>query len=57
MPHVTIEVVCMDDLLDPGITTIEKEAYAGLRGDGKIYVSSVVNAVRIETGDHVDGAV
>jgi len=57
VPHVKIEVVCADDLVDLVITTIEKAAYTGLRGDGKIYVSTVENAVRIETGERGEKAV
>ena len=57
VPHVKIEVVCADDLVDTVIATIEKTAYTGLRGDGKIYVSTIENAVRIETGEHGEDAV
>lgn len=57
VPHVKIEVVCADDLAESVITTIEKTAYTGLRGDGKIYVSTVENAVRIETGERGESAV
>ncbi len=57
VPHVKIEVVCLDNLVDTVVTTIEKAAYTGLRGDGKIYVSPVENAVRIETGEHGESAV
>jgi len=57
VPHVKIEVVCPDNLVDTVVTTIEKVAYTGLRGDGKIYVSPVENAVRIETGERGRDAV
>ena len=55
--HVKIEVVCTDDLVDTVIEAIEKAAYTGLRGDGKIYVTNVEHAVRIETGERGDAAV
>ena len=57
VPHIKVEVVCTDDLVDTVIATIEKTAYTGLRGDGKIYVSPVENAVRIETGERGEDAV
>ncbi len=57
VPHVKIEVVCIDDLVDVVIEAIEKAAYTGLRGDGKIYISPVENAVRIETGERGEDAV
>jgi len=56
VPHVKIEVVCADDRVEEVISTIEGAAHTGLRGDGKIYVSSVETAVRIETGERGDGA-
>jgi nitrogen regulatory protein PII len=49
--YVKIEVFCNDDLTDAVIETIDKSAYAGLRGDGKIYVSDVLNAVKIGMGE------
>jgi nitrogen regulatory protein PII len=33
------------------IAAIDKNAYTGLRGDGKIYVSEVARAVKIGKGD------
>ena len=55
--HVKIEIVCHDSLVERVISIIQKEAYTGLRGDGKIYVSPVETAVRIETGEHGERAV
>lgn len=57
VPYVKIEIVCSDQLVKQIITIIEKTAYTGLRGDGKIYVSNVDSAVRIETGEHGEKAV
>ena len=56
-PYVKIEIVCLDPLVDEVVNTIEKKAYTGLRGDGKIYVLNVENAVRIETGERGEDAV
>ena len=50
VPHVKIEIVCLDEMVDQIVSTIQKAAYTGLRGDGKIYISSVDEAIRIETG-------
>jgi len=57
VPHVKIEMICSDQLVDKVISVIEKTAHTGLRGDGKIYVSSVEMAVRIETAERGDSAV
>ncbi|MFQ5779245.1 MAG: P-II family nitrogen regulator [Nitrospiria bacterium] len=57
VPHVKIEVVCSDEIVEKVITVIQEAAYTGLRGDGKIYVSSIETAIRIETGERGEGAV
>ncbi len=57
VPHVKIEIVCRDELVGEIVSVIEKAAHTGLRGDGKIYVSQVAEAVRISTGERGDGAV
>ncbi len=56
-PGVRLEIICHDDLVEEIIATIIKHAHTGLRGDGKIYVSSVETAVRISTGERGDDAV
>ena len=56
-PYVKIEIYCRDDLVDKIISVIEKTAYTGLRGDGKIYVSSVETAIRIGTGERGEEAI
>ncbi len=51
VPHVKIEIICRDEMAEKVISVIENAAHTGLRGDGKIYVSSIEAAVRIETGE------
>lgn len=50
IPHVKIEIVCRDEMVDEIVSIIQKTAHTGLRGDGKIYISTVTDAIRIETG-------
>ncbi len=50
VPHVKIEIACRDEMADVIVSIIQKTAHTGLRGDGKIYISSVNEAIRIETG-------
>lgn len=57
IPHVKIEIVCRDDMLEQLVETIRQTAYTGLRGDGKIYVSEIGTAVRISTGETGENAV
>ncbi|PCJ60484.1 MAG: transcriptional regulator [Candidatus Hydrogenedentota bacterium] len=52
LPHVRIEIVCPDELAETVVSAIQKNAHTGLRGDGKIYISSLEAAVRISTGEH-----
>jgi len=49
--HTKIEIVCKDEQVESIIAIIEKTAHTGLRGDGKIYVSSIEEAVSIQTGE------
>ena len=50
-PHIKIEVVCRDKLVEDVITAIQKNAHTGLRGDGKIYITKVEEAIRISTNE------
>ena len=51
-----VEVVVDDDRVDAVITAIAEAAKTGEIGDGKIFVSSVDNVVRIRTGDRDSSA-
>lgn len=58
VPHVKIEILCTDELVDEVVEAVRRAAHTGLRGDGKIYVlSHVEDAVRISTGERGDAAV
>jgi nitrogen regulatory protein P-II 1 len=51
LPKVKIEVVVADDQLDGVIEAIIAAAKTGKIGDGKIFVSSVEQAIRIRTSE------
>ncbi len=55
--HLRLDVVCNDSIADAVIEAIEKGAHTGLRSDGKIYVYTVTDAIRISTGERGEGAV
>ncbi len=57
IPCVKIEIVCSDELVEEVVETILREAHTGLRGDGKIYVAPVEEAVRISTGERGQTAI
>ena len=51
LPKVKIEVVIADDQLDNVVEAIIGAAKTGKIGDGKIFVSTVEQAIRIRTGE------
>jgi nitrogen regulatory protein P-II 1 len=51
LPKVKIEVVLNDDMLDKAIEAIQKAAKTGRIGDGKIFISTIEEAIRIRTGE------
>ncbi|MBF0280607.1 MAG: P-II family nitrogen regulator [SAR324 cluster bacterium] len=50
IPHIKVEVICEDYITEEVITTIEKSAHTGERGDGIIYVSNIEKLIQIKTG-------
>ena len=51
LPKVKIETVVADDAVDDAIKAITKAAGTGKIGDGKIFVLSIEQAIRIRTGE------
>ena len=51
LPKIKIEAVVTDELLDAALEAIQQAAKTGGVGDGKIFVSSVEQVIRIRTGD------
>ena len=56
LPKVKIEVVLSDDQLDGAIEAIIAAAKTDKIGDGKIFVTTVEQAIRIRTGEAGDDA-
>jgi len=55
LPKIKLEIVLPDPAVAEAIQAISKAAKTGKIGDGKIFVTSVENAIRIrtdETGEH-----
>lgn len=57
LPKIKLEVVVADDLVEAAIKAISESAKTGKIGDGKIFVLSVENAIRIRTGETGNQAV
>lgn len=51
IPKIKIELVVAQDMVEQVIKTIEKTAWTGKIGDGKIFVSSIEETMRIRTGE------
>jgi nitrogen regulatory protein P-II 1 len=51
LPKVKIELVVDDSAVDRVVAAIKDAAHSGRIGDGKIFVSTVDDAVRIRTGE------
>ncbi|MEI7677977.1 MAG: P-II family nitrogen regulator [Betaproteobacteria bacterium] len=57
LPKVKIEVVVPESLADSAVEAIIKAARTGKIGDGKIFISSVDQVVRIRTGEINEAAI
>lgn len=57
LPKVKIEIVVDDAQADHVVSVIVKSANTGKIGDGKVFVSSVEEAIRIRTGETGNSAV
>ena len=51
LPKIKLEVAVTDDLLESAIEAITGAAKTGHIGDGKIFVSDLLQSVRIRTGE------
>ncbi len=51
LPKIKIEVVVADGQLDRALEAISGAARTGRIGDGKIFVSDIIDVIRIRTGE------
>lgn len=57
LPKVKVESVVADELVEPALEAIQKAAYTGKIGDGKVFVLNVETALRIRTGERNESAI
>lgn len=57
LPKIKIEIVVADDQVETGVNTIIESAKTGKIGDGKVFVSTIEEAVRIRTSERGEQAV
>ncbi len=56
VPKVKVEVALSEELVEAAVDAVLKTARTGKFGDGKVFVSSLDDVVRIRTGEHGDKA-
>jgi len=57
IPKAKLEIVVKDDVVEKVIETIEESARTGKIGDGKIFVYSIDEVIRIRTGEKGENAI
>jgi nitrogen regulatory protein P-II 1 len=57
IPRIQLEVVVHDEMVDEVVNVIQKYAHTGNTGDGKIFVSTVDDIVKIRTNDRGSDAI
>ena len=57
LPKVKIEIIVDDEIVEAAVDCIEQSAKTGRIGDGKIFVSSIDQAIRIRTGEKGNDAI
>jgi nitrogen regulatory protein P-II 1 len=57
LPKVKIEVVLEDDMVERAVEAIQRAAHTGRIGDGKIFISTIEEAIRIRTGERGSEAI
>jgi len=57
LPKIKIEIVASDRLVEQAVQAIIKTARTGKIGDGKVFISTILEAHRIRTGERNDDAV
>jgi nitrogen regulatory protein P-II 1 len=51
LPKVKIEIVVAEDMVNKAVEAIQNAARTGRIGDGKIFISTIEQAIRIRTGE------
>ena len=57
LPKVKIDIVLADEQIDAAVEAIIKAARTGKIGDGKVFISTIEEAVRIRTDERGEKAV
>jgi nitrogen regulatory protein P-II 1 len=57
IPRIQLEVVVVDEMVEKVVNVIQKYSHTGNTGDGKIFVSTIDDIVKIRTNERGPGAI
>lgn len=57
LPKIKLELVVNDDIAEQVVQIIQDKAQTGKIGDGKIFISTVEDVIRIRTGERGETAI
>ena len=57
LPKVKVEVVLEDSMVERAVEAIQQAAHTGRIGDGKIFITSIDEVIRIRTGERGPDAI
>ncbi len=57
IPKIKMEIIVNDEIVSKVVETIQQAAKTGRIGDGKIFVTSVEDVIRIRTGERGEDAI
>lgn len=57
LPRIQLEVVVNDEMVDDVVNVIQKYAHTGNTGDGKIFLSTIDDIVKIRTNERGPAAI
>ena len=57
LPKVKIEAAVSDEQVEKAVAIISKAAHTGKIGDGKIFITSLSDVIRIRTGERGNSAI
>jgi len=57
LPRIQIEVVVNDEMVEEVVSAIQKHAHTGNAGDGKIFISTVDEVLKIRTNERSERAI
>jgi nitrogen regulatory protein PII len=57
VPKVKIELITNEEIVTQAIETIERSSKTGKIGDGKIFISTIEEVIRIRTGERGKDAI